>query len=192
MVFTSKSAKAKSKATVNKLFENILPGSQPLPDSQEFSATQQFHRQVSSKHLSSEEVRKLTKSERRRRNKTLNKNLEHERLFHKVVKHNIIKNHKSLMLLSPEEEKYLKKLIKKNSSAVRRTADVDNLAVKHEMDQLRAEILALENEKYDRSRDRQHKAKLQSFQKKAESGVLSVPGLTPGLAPVGYDSSDEE
>ncbi|GEQ70684.1 hypothetical protein JCM33374_g4363 [Metschnikowia sp. JCM 33374] len=65
--------------------------------------------------------------------------------------------------------------------------------IKDEVEELRSEILALTNEKYDRSKARQQQAKLTSFNDKIKSGVLTYPGLTPGLAPVGYDDdSDDE
>ncbi|OBA19874.1 regulator of rDNA transcription 14 [Metschnikowia bicuspidata var. bicuspidata NRRL YB-4993] len=194
MAFSSDLSKTRSQATLNKLFENMLPGSTtrsniPL---KKISTTENFSREVSKKRLSKEEIKKANKIEKAKRNKQLNKNLEKEKLFSKNVKYNVIKSHKNSQNISEEEQKYLKKLIKKNSFAVRRAGGLDDPMIKDEVEELRSEILALTNEKYDRSKERQQKAKLSSFNEKVKSGVLTYPGLTPGLAPVDYDESDDE
>lgn len=195
MAFQSASTKAKAKSTVNKLFENILPGTTLLAaSSKKLSSTEAVSRETSTKNkLSSAEIRKLNKVERAKQNKLINKKLEQSKKFQKLVKYNVIKSHKDSENLTPEEQKYLKKLIKKNSNVVNRASEVDDPFVKEEIDSLRNEIIAMNNAKYDRSRDRKLDAKLQSFTEKVKKGILSAPGLTPGLAPVGYDDeSDDE
>lgn len=194
MSFSSNLSKARSHATMNKLFENMLPGSTARAAPQKkTTATEHFSREISQKRLSKDEVKKANKVEKAKKNKQLNKKLEKEKLFNKNVKYNVIKAHKDSQNISEEELKYLKRLIKKNSFAVRRAGGVDDPIIKDEVDELRNEILALTNEKYDRSKARQQKAKLASFTEKVKSGTLSYPGLTPGLAPVGLDDdSDDE
>lgn len=194
MAFSSASSKARSKASVNKLFESMLPGTSLLPSSSgKSSATEKFAAQVNKKKLTKHEIQKAHKVEKAKKNKLINQKLEKEKKFKKLVKFNVIKAHKEEKNLTPEEQKYLKKLIKKNANAVVRASEVDDPFVKDEIDALRSEILALTNEKYDKSRDRKLDAKLQSFNDKIKKGVLAYPGLTPGLAPVGYDDeSDEE
>lgn len=196
MAFSSNSSKAKAQATVNKLFENILPGTSLAGlRKQGASSTEKFAREISNNRLSKEEVRKANKAERIRRNKAINKKLEADKKFQKLVKYQVIKSHKSSENLSPEEEKYLNKLIKKNSNVVKRASGVDDPFVQEEIDDLRKEILDLANEKYKQSRERKLDAKLESFNHrlhKNEQKEVDAPGLTPGLAPVGFDESDDE
>lgn len=193
MAFASATSKAKAQATVNKLFESMLPGGSALPAStKKVSSTEKFHREVSKQKLTKDEIRKANKAEKMKRNKVIKKRLEQDKKFQKLVKYNVIKAHKDADNLTEEEQKYLKKLIKKNSSAVRRAGDVDDPVVKDEIEQLRAEIVALLNEKYARSKERKQEEKLEAFKQKVISGTVSYPGLTPGLAPVGFDESDDE
>lgn len=193
MAFTSNTSKAKARATVDKLFGSMLPGTAlPTQPKKNVSATEKFAQEIAKKKLSRDEIRKANKIEKIKRNKSINTKLEKDKKFQKLVKYNVIKSHKTGEKLSPEEEKYLKKLIKKNSNAVNRVSNVDDPFVKEEIDDLRKEIIALTNEKFDKSRDRKLDAKLLSFNEKVKKGVLSYPGLTPGLAPVGFDDSDDE
>lgn len=193
MAFTSNTSKAKAKATVNKLFGSMLSGAvietQPKKNA---SATEKFTQEIKKKKLTRDEIRRANKIEKVKRNKIINTKLEKDKKFQKLVKYNVIKSHKLGEKLSPEEEKYLKKLIKKNTNAIKKVSDVDDPFVKEEIEDLRKEIIALTNEKYHKSRDRKLDAKLESFNEKVKKGVLSYPGLTPGLAPVGYDDSDDE
>lgn len=190
MAFSSDSSKAKAKATLGKLFENVLPGTTLNASSLPTSSTQTFAREMAKKRLTRAEIKKANKIEKVKQNRTINKRLSADKKFNKLVKYNVIKAHKNTDSLTPEEQKYLLKLIKKNSNAVKR-ADVDDPFVQEEINDLRNEIMTLTNEKYDRSKDRRLESKLQSFNDKVEKGVLAYPGLTPGLAPVGLDSDEE-
>lgn len=193
MAFSSNSSKARAKATVNNLFEKMLPGTTvSAPTGKNASTTEKFAKEIAKKRLTKSEIKKANKVEKTKQNRSINKKLEEDKKFQKLVKYNVIKSHKTSEKLSPEEQKYLKKLIKKNSNAVGRASEVDDPFVKDEINDLREEIINLTNEKYDRSRDRKLDAKLQSFNDKIKKGVLSYPGLTPGLAPVGLDDSDDE
>lgn len=194
MAFQSASSKAKAKATVSKLFENILPGTTLLPaKNKKLSSTEIVSREISGKNrLTSSDIRKVNKAERAKQNKEINKKLDQNKKFQKLVKYNVIKSHKDTDKLSVQEQKYLKKLIKKNSNAVARASEIDDPFVQGEIDSLRAEILQMNNDKHDRSKNRKLDAKLLSFHEKVKKGVLSYPGLTPGLAPVRFDDSDEE
>lgn len=193
MGFSSESSRSKSKLTVNKLFESMLPGTAALPAARKnTSSTEHFHKAVAKKNLSKEAIRKANKLEKLKKNKAINKALARDHAFAKQARHNVIKNHKENRSLTEEEQKYLNKLIKKNSALVRRTADVDDPAIKDEIQQLRAEILALTNEKYVDSKARTQAAKLLAFKEKIAKGKMSYPGLTPGLAPVGLDDEDSD
>lgn len=194
MSFESASSKAKAKATVNKLFADVLPGASLLPLKKLSSSTaSDFALEAKKKRLSKGEVRKQNKAEKAKQNKKINKKLELDKKFQKLVRYNVIKSHKgSDAALSTEEEKYLKKLVKKNSNALKRFADVNDPDVQEEITALQEEIIAMTNAKYDRSRDRKLDAKLLAFNDKIKSGTLSYPGLTPGLAPVGLDDESDE
>lgn len=202
MSFKSKSSQTQARSTVNKLFANILPGStvtdSPAVDSR-LSSTEIINNQMNSKHkLSTEEIKKINKANKIKKNKAINKKVEANKKFNKLVKYNIIKNHKldNPNELPEEERKYLQKLVKKNSSTLRRLTDIDDPDVKDEIDQLKAEILELTNEKYNKakaSKNNKLDKKSQDFNEKVKKGLISTPGLTPGLAPVGLDDdSDEE
>ncbi|GEQ70683.1 hypothetical protein JCM33374_g4362 [Metschnikowia sp. JCM 33374] len=110
MAFSSSSSKTRSQATVNKLFESMLPGCTSKSKAQKKSSTtENFSREVSQKRLSKEDIKKANKIEKAKRNKQLKKNLEKEKLFNKNVKYNVIKSHKNSENISEEEQKYLKK-----------------------------------------------------------------------------------
>ncbi|WPK27562.1 hypothetical protein PUMCH_004955 [Australozyma saopauloensis] len=193
MSFSSASSKKKATDTVNKLFESMLPGTRVLPGSNQISTTESFHREATKQKLLPEEIRKINKTQKSKQNKQVNKKVLKDKKFTKLMKYKLIKSHKDKDDLTEEEQKFLRKLIKKNSSAIRRAGDVDDMMIKEEIDELRSEILLLENEKYDRSNAKQKENRLQAFKEKIASGTVSYPGLTPGLAPVGLDDeSDEE
>ncbi|KAG7697953.1 hypothetical protein KL930_001615 [Ogataea haglerorum] len=63
-----------------------------------------------------------------------------------------------------------------------------------ELRQLELKIIRLRNKEISRRKKvRQSKLKKDQFQAKVKKGLISVPGLTPGLAPVGETgSSDDE
>ncbi|KAK7684776.1 hypothetical protein QCA50_012018 [Cerrena zonata] len=146
---------------------------------------------MNSKHkLSTEEIKKINKANKIKKNKAINKKVKANKKFNKITSL-IIPNE-----LPEEERKYLQKLVKKNSSTLRRLTDIDDPDVKDEIDQLKAEILELTNEKYNKakaSKNNKLDKKSQDFNEKVKKGLISTPGLTPGLAPVGLDDdSDEE
>lgn len=194
MSFTSASSKAKAKATVNKLFQDVIPGATLVPLKKVHNtAAGDFALEARKTRLSKGEVRKQNKVEKAKQNKSINKKLEKDKKFQKLVRYNVIKGHKGAAAsLSLEEEKYLKKLVKKNSSALKRSADINDPDIQDEIAALQQEIIAMRDEKYDRSRDRKLDNKLLAFNDKVKSGTLSYPGLTPGLAPVGLDDDSDE
>lgn len=192
MSFSSALTKKKATDTVNKLFESMLPGTRVLPQN-EVSTTESFHREAKKQKLLPEEIKKLNKVQKAKQNKQVNKKVLKDKKFTKMMKYKLIKEHKNKNDLTEEEKKYLRKLVKKNSSAVRRAGDVDDMLIREEIDDLRSEILALENEKNDRSMAKQKENRLHAFKEKVTAGTISYPGLTPGLAPVGLDDeSDDE
>lgn len=219
MSFKSKASKQQAQSTVNRLFANVLPGSTIVDQAQskitktsnsnsnknqnqnqkknKLSSTELLNNHLSNKHkLTPEEIRKLNKQNKHKQNKLINKKLEETKKFNKLIKYNIIKNHKSENQLTVEESKYLKKLIKKNSNSINRLSEIDDPEINEELDQIKQEILQISNDKYNKAKrykENKISQKQIDFNEKVKSGDISVPGLTPGLAPVGYDDdSDDE
>lgn len=199
MAFLSASSKARTKSTVNKLFENVLPGSNiVLAPANPLSSTEVISKHINKKNLSKNDITKLNKAERAKRNKQIKKKLQSDKKFLKLVKYNIIKAHKDAgsTALSPEEQKYLLKLIKKNSNSVKRNAEAIDTDIQEEIDELQNEIIEMSNEKYNRLRDRKKDTRLKTFDPDADpedldSDQVAYPGLTPGLAPVGMDDDED-
>lgn len=197
MSFSTNASKTKAQTAVNRLFAAILPGLAEAPTPGALLATEQLSKQLSTKNkLLSEEIKKLNKSRKLKQSRHIAKKLEQNRKFAKLVKYNIIKNHKLAAaagagVLSEEEEKYLNKLVKKNTNMLNRLSEVDDLLVRDELDDIKRDILQLTAQK---TRENKTVSKnLRDFNEKINSGVVAYPGLTPGLAPVGMDDeSDDE
>lgn len=115
---------------------------------------------------------KLTKSQKVRKNREINRKAAEDKRFRNLVKFKTIKNHKNI---SADEAAYLQRLILRNAKLVKSQGDIENDAIREEIAQLRLEIL--------------------NMGKKAKEEVVQIPktlaqpGLTPGLAPV--DSEEE-
>lgn len=193
MSFSSALSKKKATNTVNKLFDSLFPGARIFSKFPEVSTTENFHREVTKQKLLPEEINKVKKVKNAKKNKQVNNRVLQDKKFMKLMKYNLIKAHKDKQELTDEERKYLRKLVKKNLASVRRAGDVDDILIQEELDELRSEILQMENEKNDRSRSAAKENRLQAFKEKVIDGTVSFPGLTPGLAPVELDDeSDEE
>lgn len=212
MSFASNLSKNQAQATVAKLFSNILPeanhsgrdyGSkkkQPKVSATELLA-QQFHHSEGK-----EEQQQDLKRKKRALAAKVRKARENEKKFKKHVKYNIIKNHRDH---TEEEKKYLNKLQRKNVNQLLKVAEVDDMEVGEEIDDLmhtlaeEGKIVRKKQKRTNEDREFMHslkanqdeidkRHKLDAFNKRVEEGVLAVPSLTPGLAPVDYEESDEE
>lgn len=190
MSFVSASSRKKANATVSKLLDSMFPG-QVAVARNVGSSTESFHREAKKKRLTKQEALKIRKSEKAKNNQEINKRLERNKKFQKLVKYNIIKSHKDVDNLTEAEEKYIKKLVKKNTNALARRADIDDAEIREEIDALRAEILDLSNERTGSSRTQKEEVVFESASNQnVNPNISKYAGLTPGLAPVGY--SDDE
>lgn len=189
MSFKSKSSKTQAQATVNKLFANILPGTSISKDASpnKFTNTQLLNNQISKKSV---DVSRQTKLNKIKKNKKINTHLQADKKFNKLVKYNIIKKHKENENLSEEEAKYLKKLVKKNSNLINNLKDIDDDSIQQDIDDLKQEILA--HDENIKKKNQRLSAKQNDFEQNLKSGKINYPGLTPGLAPVDYNESDDE
>lgn len=195
MSFNSKSSKTQAQATVNKLFSNLLPGTvqavakETLP----MSSAQILHMEIENKNkLSKEETKKIQKQNKLKKHKMIKKASAEEKKYGKLAKYHLIKQHKAEGSLSEEESKYLKKLVRKNVSSLNRISEIDDMEIKSELDQVRQDILKINREKHDKKVKRTQNKKTKDFNTKVSKGMISYPGLTPGLAPVGLEDSDDE
>lgn len=190
MSFKSRSSKTQAQSTVNKLLASVLPG---VSNSKDNSAhkptnnTQLLSHQISKKSVDISKQKKLDKI---RKNKKINNNLQAEKKFNKLVKYSIIKKHKENEKLSEEEAKYLKKLVKKNSNLINNLKEIDDESIKQDIEDLKHEILA--HDESIKLKNQRLSAKQNDFEQNLKSGKINYPGLTPGLAPVDYNESDED
>lgn len=180
---------------MNKLFSSLLPGTQGTTSKQSssLSSAELLSIEIENKNkLSKEELKKIHKQNKFKQHKKIKKALEDEKRFNKLAKYHLIKHHKTGGELSEEEAKYLKKLVKKNVNSLNRVSEIDDMEIKSELDQVRQDILKINKEKHDKKAKRIQNKKTKDFNSKVAKGMISYPGLTPGLAPVGLDDSDDE
>lgn len=198
-MFSSAASKSQTESTVNKLLATYLPGttvdetrSQAWNNSRA-SSTQQIQHETKRSKLAPHEVKKINKLNKARLNKLVLKNQAESKRVAKLAKYDLIKN-RHREDLTVEEQKYLKKLIKRNVNSVNRVSEILDLEVKEELDAVKSGILDKLNTRNNRKSKASSKEKRnEQFQEKIKKGFISYPGLTPGLAPVGLnDDSDED
>lgn len=168
----------------------MLPGVSNPKDStvhKPTNNTQLLSHQISKKAV---DITKQKKLDKIRKNKKINHNLQAEKKFNKLVKYSIIKKHKENEQLSEEEAKYLKKLVKKNSNLINNLKEIDDESIKQDIEDLKQEILA--HDESIKLKHQRQSAKQNDFEQNLKSGKINYPGLTPGLAPVDYNESDDD
>lgn len=198
MSFASPTSQAHTKATVNKLLASFVPGTAveatlitPTPHhTKPSSAKAEIAAKIIAIKHNPEEARRIAAARKRNQHKKILKATAEAKKFDKLAKYNIIKAHKADGTMTPEEEKYLQKLVKKNVSAVNSLSEIDNDEVKAELALVKRDILAATGPKPKRSKKLNSKQK--EFNTKVKRGFISYPGLTPGLAPIDHNESDSE
>ena len=153
-MFKSASSKAKSVELLNKLTHGLADTSD-----HKLSSTERVTKQFTN-------PQRLAK---KKQNKLVQRKLLQESKDLKRIKYELIKAKKEKRQLSPEQQKYLTKLIRKNKNTL-----MDN-EFEEEINQLQDEIL-----NYKKQQPKVSKKKGHVF-----------TGLTPGLAPVDYNESDD-
>ncbi|EMG46161.1 RRT14 Regulator of rDNA transcription 14 [Candida maltosa Xu316] len=188
MSFHSNASKHQAETTISKLFSNILhtePSSKKNSNKKPISSTQ----------LVSNQFNHHTIKKKKTSNKNINKKVEKEKSFNKFVKYNYIKNK---AVKSESDQKYLKKLAKKNINKLNSVSKIDDFEISEEFDQVSSELLdSLKPKGGKRLRKKLLRVRPEDeadngFEEKIKKGVISYPGLTPGLAPVDYDEEDSE
>ncbi|EGV63051.1 Regulator of rDNA transcription protein 14 [Yamadazyma tenuis] len=166
-MFSSSSAKAHSANLISKLTASIH-----TPE------TSSSKKPVSSTELlASQFSQPRSKKTIKKRNKTIQKKQLKDAKELKRVKYELIRS-KAPATLPQEHQKYLKKLVKRNKNIILAN-DPDPTMEDFSTDALQSEILSFHKPAPKKSN------KFRTFKKK------SVPGLTPGLAPVDYESDSE-
>lgn len=161
-MFKSSSSKAQSLRLINK-----LTGSISKDDTSKKSSTE----------LLNDQLKPKTKKVIKKQNKVLQKKSLQNTKELKRVKYELIKSKKDDENLSTEHKKYLNKLVRKNKHLVLKNNELDD---EFDTQALQEEILKF-NSKPTKKKT-QFKTKIKH----------NHPGLTPGLAPVDYDESDDE
>ncbi|ABN64973.2 predicted protein [Scheffersomyces stipitis CBS 6054] len=190
MSFKSTASKHQAQTTVSKLFANILPNHTIGNDEdkqEKLSSTQLLSNQLKQSSVPLKKVKKKTNAKIKKINDSNTK-------FKKFVKYNIIKSREEHTV---EEQKYLKKLVKRNASQIKNLSHIDNMQIEEELSDVRASLIDKIGKK-ENKRLRKRKltsaknSKFDDFDNKVKRGFISVPGLTPGLAPIDYNESDSE
>lgn len=163
-MFKSSSSKAQSLRLINRLTGSIS------------SEDEQKKASASSTEILSAQLQPKTKKVVKKQNKALQKKTLQNSKELKRVKYELIKSKKDSQDLSVEHRKYLNKLVRKNKHLVLKNNEIDE---DFNTDGLQDEILKF-NSKPSKKKT-QFKTKIKH----------NHPGLTPGLAPVDYESDDE-
>ncbi|CAK7893869.1 regulator of rDNA transcription protein 14 [[Candida] anglica] len=192
MSFDSATSQSQAKSTVNKLLANFLPGaaiaSTTVVPTKPTAKAQTVAKELSKKS-NPEELKRIAKKQKLAQRKKILKNSETTKKFNKLAKYNSIKAHKESGNITPQEEKYLSKLVRKNISAVNSLSEIDDPELKQELSEVKKDILSIYAPV---KKSKKQSSKQKDFNTKIQKGYISYPGLTPGLAPVDYNESDSE
>ncbi|OWB83289.1 hypothetical protein B5S33_g1918 [[Candida] boidinii] len=198
----SERMKSKTQATVNNLLSRYLPGNDLIDQGNKKSKSISGALKISNikeQNLKQEanqiQSLKQLKREKRKKNKKIsdsyNQNGEIKKLAALNQSINDFKtgNKKVINI----EDKQIKEIVSQNVKSVKSW----ELSNKSEIKKLQNQILSLKNKEITKRRKvKAKKIKQQEFNEKVKKNLISVPGLTPGLAPVGAsddeDSSDED
>lgn len=188
-MFNSASSKNKAEATVNKLLGDLLPnvaGQEKKHTKKKSSNTQILSNQFD---LTVQPIN--TRKFKTQRNAKIKKFNQTNKKFDKLTKYTIIKESKDKSI---NHEKYLQKLVNRNINLITKY-DIDNEDTQDEILELKSSILP----KITTSKSRLRKKVLftsnnngqHEFDEKVKKGWISMPGLTPGLAPVDYNEDSD-
>lgn len=189
MSFNSSTSRSHAKSTVNKLLANFLPGSVVIEQpSKKVSSAETVSKEISKK-ANPDEIRRIALKQKKIQKKKILKSTQESKKFQKLAKYKLIKAHKEDGSITPEESKYLNKLVKKNISAINSLSEIDDDDLKQELAQVKRDILETTAPK---KKSKKSLSKQKEFNAKIKKGFISYPGLTPGLAPVDHNDSDSE
>ncbi|CDK26223.1 unnamed protein product [Kuraishia capsulata CBS 1993] len=190
MSFKSSSSKLEAQDTVNKLLSSFLPGSSRSEPSAEARKNRSRASTINDQIIRAQKLHALQEQGRKLKRKE------------KVAKRARVKRSKEEHLKAtrigqlkfsndnPKTSKLIKQVIDSGVQSLQ-SWEEGNAS---EEEELQARIIRLRSKASGPSNKRKEKReKALDFQTKIKRGVLSYPGLTPGLAPVGAtDSEDSE
>ncbi|OWB78071.1 hypothetical protein B5S32_g2256 [[Candida] boidinii] len=198
----SERMKSKTQVTVNNLLSKYLPGNDLVGKGDKKNKSKSGALEISNikeQNLNHEtnQIQSLKQSRKEKKNKnkkisdSYNQNGEIQKLA--VLNQSINDFKTGNKKLTNIKDEQLKEIISKNVKSVKSW----ELSNKSEIKKLQNQILSLKNKEIAKRREvKAKKIKQQEFNEKVKKNLISVPGLTPGLAPVGAsddeDSSDEE
>lgn len=192
MLFVSESLKQHAKNTILKIFMSINTDSSLLFNGEKGRVKKP---QSSAQLLGVHHESLTTKGRKRQINKAIKKKSKEDKRFRKLITYNIIKKHATDPNQSIEEQKYLKKLRQRNINQIKALGGGDDYSMK----EIQASIIEKIGPKQPRRMRNQLLARPDSdtllreeFNCKVDQGLIEMPGLTPGLAPIDYTESDSE
>lgn len=189
MSFSSNALRALAESTLQKFLANVVPDGDSNPKKiREVSAAQSINNQLTAAKLSPAEIKKLHKKAKAKQMRLLKKSQAENTKRNKIAKHQLITKHRKDNTLTLEEDKYLRKIVKRNANLLNRLSEIEDYDLRSELQSLQQDILSAQKPK----KPMKNKDRAKDFKEKLQSGKISYPGLTPGLAPVGMDDDDSE
>ncbi|KAI5967284.1 RRT14 [Candida margitis] len=219
MSFTSKASQHQAELTVGKLFSDILhtqPSSSTTKNDNatQLSSTQilthQLHPSSSSSSSKAKSQKKSNNSIKKKKLQKIKKRETEDKKFQKFIKYNQILS-KPKNQQTESDKAYIGKLIRKNTNQIKNLTHIDDFEIESELDVVKSQLLAdLQPKSQARlrkkltvpnSRNRSSdydgdggvsKQEFIDFDDKVKRGLISMPGLTPGLAPVDENESESD
>ncbi|ODV97399.1 hypothetical protein PACTADRAFT_32866 [Pachysolen tannophilus NRRL Y-2460] len=194
--FRSESSKLQSQNAINKLISNYLPGSEQIASSNSSKKLNKIkliksgaqainNNAVNHKFNEKNEAfrRKSQKKEKLVKRKKVKSISEETLKLNRVAKINKLKSEKNY------KDKELVEVLDKKVEILKSW----ELSNENELKALEAEILSIkQKEQNKRKKTRARRQEKSEFNEKVKKGIISYPGLTPGLAPVGLADEDED
>lgn len=178
---------SKSTKTVNKLLSRVLPGYTTENSSSSSSFTGGGKKATSQQLTSSHNAttsHKIMKQQKKKQKNAVKISQEQRIKLVKEAKMRILKDHAKQGKLTHDEELELKKYVKKNVVDVQSWHNDDE-----DMEEVQREILELRGQRQTKQKKRSgaDDKKLDVYKK----DMIRYPGLTPGLAPVDAEDSED-
>ncbi|ODV84090.1 hypothetical protein CANARDRAFT_29536 [[Candida] arabinofermentans NRRL YB-2248] len=186
--FQSSQSKAQTESTVNKLLANFLPGSASVITTTSTSAFD-LSGQLSSGAAKISQMSKNLKSLRENKHNIAKMKVKEKKLKNSHIRKNIALQSKitKLSKLQTGSKEATQQLVDQNLKSLKSWENGNQTDLK----QLQSKVLRMKNSETGKRRKvRASKVKKMEFNARLKKGHISVPGLTPGLAPVG--ASDDE
>lgn len=182
---------------VNSLLNSVLPGSSEINVNQKKqrrdkgSKAQLIASNLKKRVIIQEkDVHKIKKQQKKLQKKRISSKKTAWEALEQKAKLEILRKHQSEDNLTEHEKEYLSKVMNKNIRSVKSWDTED----KEELSQLQKTILDESSSSRHSRRAKSRKQRKKAFKEEIPAIVTDhrYPGLTPGLAPVGYSDEEEE